>query len=196
MTHRLGLKTDPFQGASVARAAAGRRVSHLVDIQGLQTEPVRRAAAYWLTKVRPDRVPSRADIRPEELVGELPYLYLIDVCHEPLNFRVRLVGTAICDWAGRDFTGVAINATEHGPFWEPIYNDYRWVMENRTATCATREGHGMVKDFYLYERFLAPLASDGSTVDMIFGALHVIERPRGGEDWLSPGKEADARRFR
>lgn len=158
--------------------AAGRRGIRVLDPSSFASEPLRRVAAYWLAKARPDRLPGRADIHPEELVRELPFIYLVDVVRTPLTFRYRLVGTAIVQWAGREYTGVAINEAEYGPHWEAIFNDYRAVMESGAPTRAERSGPWLSKEHQYYERFLAPLASDGRTVDMILGALHIIERPR------------------
>lgn len=150
----------------------------MLDPLSFTTLPLQRVAAYWLAKARPGHLPGRADIHPEDLVHELPYLYLVDITREPLTFRYRLVGTTICLWAGREYTGVAINEAEYGPHWKPIFDDYRAVMESGAPTRAERSGPWISKEFQYYERFLGPLASDGKTVDMILGALHIVERSR------------------
>jgi hypothetical protein len=150
----------------------------LFDPKSFKTQALQRIAAYWLSKVQGDRLPSRSDIHPEDIVPDLPYLYLVDIEHDPLAFRFRLVGTAICLWAGRDYTGVAVNEPDYGAQWQSIFDDYRGVMETKMPTRSERGAPWTSKEYHQYERFLAPLASDGSKVDMIFGALHVIERKR------------------
>jgi hypothetical protein len=111
-------------------------------------------------------------------VPELPFLYLIDIDPHPLAFRYRLVGTSICQWAGRDHTGIVVNEADYGPHWRSVFDEYRHVMETKIPIRIERVAPWVTKEFQYYERFLAPLASDGSTVDMIFGALHIVERTR------------------
>lgn len=148
----------------------------VLDPNDFKTEPLQRVAAYWLSKARAGRLPRRADIKPDEIARDLPFVYLVDIELNPLAFRYRLVGTAICEWAARDHTGVAINEAEYGPYWASIFNDYRSVMETGRPARIERPGPWITRDFFYYERFLAPLANDGLTVDMIFGALHIIKR--------------------
>lgn len=141
------------------------------------TRPLRSVAEYWRSKWRPGRLPGRADIVPEELRCALPFLYLVDVRREPLGFRFRLVGTAITEWAGQEFTGRGINEAEYGPSWRAIFEDYRAILERPQPIRSERPGPWIDREFRYYERFLAPLARDGETVDMILGALHLIPRP-------------------
>ena len=147
----------------------------MIDPAQFKTPPIRRLAAYWLGKLRPGRLPGRPDIKPEELRQDLPYVYLVDVGCEPLSFRFRLVGTRVCEWTGRDFTGVAVTEVDYGPQWRRIFDDYKAIVDGRSAAGAELYGPWVAKEYRYYERFLAPLARDGATVDMIFGALHVID---------------------
>lgn len=158
----------------IAHASEVRRV---IDPLSFKTKPLQQIAAYWLSKARPHRLPGRADIKPEELVPQLPYVYLVDVKRDPLAFRYRLVGTAIRQWGGREFTGISVNEVEYGAQWREIFEEYRTVAERSLPTRSERASVVASKEFHYYERFLGPLASDGATIDMIFGALHVIGRP-------------------
>ena len=149
----------------------------MLDPSSFKTEPLQRIAEYWLGKRQPGRLPGRPDIKPEELRRNLPYIYLVDIGTDPLNFRFRLVGTRISIWSGHDYTGVSINEAEYGPRWRRIFEDYRSIMETREPTRAELYGPWPTREHYYYERFLAPLAADGSTVDMILGALCAISAP-------------------
>lgn len=139
--------------------------------------PMRRIAAYWQSKCAPGRLPGRADILPEELRGDLPHVYLIDVLRQPLRFRFRLVGTAVCVLAGRDYTGAFLTEAKYGPNWQAIFDAYREVVERREPLAAELFAPWFGRDFHYYERFLAPLCQDGGPVTMIFAALHSVEEP-------------------
>jgi hypothetical protein len=71
------------------------RVHNLIE-QGLD---------YWDSKRAGRRMPSRRDIEPTEILDLLPYVVLVDVEREPLDFRYRLVGTAVAARFGHDRTG-------------------------------------------------------------------------------------------
>jgi hypothetical protein len=151
-----------------------------------KTRVVRQAFEYWAGKAAGDRLPSRADIRPEEIPALLPYVYLVDVMYGPLSFRFRLAGTAIRDWAGREFTGVRINEQEYGPQWKHIFDQYQEVVLTRAPTYAEYHAPWAEREFLYYERVVAPLSSDGKIVDTLFGALHTVPRKRGGADPPAP----------
>lgn len=146
-----------------------------LDPESFRTEIVRETYRYWLSKCADDRLPSRADIRVEEIPRLMPYLFLVDVAQEPLSFRFRLVGTAISALAGREFTGVAVSEAEYGGAWQRIHDDYATAVRTRTAHHADATAPWGGREFLHYERIVAPLAADGRTIDMLFGALHPTE---------------------
>ena len=71
----------------------------------LQHSRLRHLYDYWAAKRGSRRAPTRADIDPLDIPDLLPYLTLVDVLHDPLRFRYRLVGTAVVEALGRDATG-------------------------------------------------------------------------------------------
>lgn len=140
--------------------------------------PIRRLAAYWLSKCVDGRLPRRADIRLEEIAPDLPFLYLVDVLRDPLAFRYRLVGTRVSAWSMRDYTGSAVNDAEYGPRWKVIFDAYRDIVERRAPSAAELFAHWFKPEYRYYERVLAPLSEDGQTVNIIYGALHAVEPPK------------------
>jgi len=69
-------------------------------------ECIRELHSYWRS-IRPgEGLPSRDDFDPLALSAECwPYLWLLDVAHDPLRFRVRLMGTEITRYFRGEFTG-------------------------------------------------------------------------------------------
>jgi len=145
-----------------------------------QTRVVEQAHHYWTSKCAANRLPSRADLRPEEMCSILPHVFLVEVLQAPLEFRFRLVGTAIDQMVGCNMTGVRVNREEYGPDWQSIFEVYRRVVDSRTPEIATRSAPWPSRDFYVYERFIAPLSTDGSSVDMLFGAIEGFSGDAGG----------------
>ena len=143
-----------------------------------KTSIVRQAYEYWQSKGVGGRLPRRADIRPEEIVRLLPYVFLVDVIGDPPAFRFRLVGTQINQWAGGEYTGVTINEAEYGPNWRRIHDIYLDVWRKRAPVHSEYEAPWKTRDFLYYERIVAPMSNDGVAVDMLFGALNVVPRAK------------------
>ncbi|MBI1774943.1 MAG: PAS domain-containing protein [Proteobacteria bacterium] len=96
-----------------------------------ETQVVKEAHDYWLSKHVDNRLPSRSDIEPQEIPHLLSCLFLVDVAREPVSFRYRLVGTEIRRWANREFTGTAVNEKEYGPGWQSVFNAYLSAVHTR-----------------------------------------------------------------
>src|SRR6185437_5426393 len=139
-----------------------------------RTKTVERAYRYWASKCGPGRMPRRSDIRPEEIPSLLPHVFLVDVRRDPLEFSFRIIGTEICSLAGRDYTGLRVNAEEYGPDWKSVFEVYWQVVHSATPEVTVRYAPWADREFLLYERLIAPLSSDGVTIDMLFGTLHQI----------------------
>lgn len=141
-----------------------------------KTDIVRQAHEYWRSKRSGDRLPCRADIRPEEIARLLPYVFLVDVIGDPPAFKYRLVGTQINQWAGGEHTGVSVNEREYGPDWQLVHDIYMSVLSKRAPVYSEYSALWRAHDFLWYERIIAPLSSDGTSVDMLFGALNMVPR--------------------
>ena len=148
-----------------------------MDSSLIKTSVVRQAYAYWRSKQTGELLPGRADIRPEDVPHLLPYLFLVDVTRRPIAFRFRLVGTAFNEWSGREYTGVALTQQEFGPHWRRVFDDYTLAVRRAEPRYAAYQAPWVSREHRYYERIVAPLATDGRRVDMLFGAVHLIAPP-------------------
>lgn len=128
--------------------------------------------AYW-QRLRGDRtMPARRDIDPVDIPGLLPYVLLVDVDDEPVAFRYRLVGSIIVSRSVRDYTGM--NMTDLPAQRPPsrLWDLYlRSVTERQpVAMLIPRLGHEE-DPAYSVSILAAPLSSDGTVVDMLFGIV-------------------------
>jgi hypothetical protein len=65
---------------------------------------------FWTARCEGGRPPEAGAIDPLRLPrGCLPHLGVVEVQHEPLRFRSRLVGTAVVDAVGVDHTGLYLD---------------------------------------------------------------------------------------
>jgi len=123
---------------------------------------------YWDGKRNGRRMPSRGDIDPVEIPSFLPCIILVDVSHDPVVCRYRLVGTDIVYRRGFDPTGKTVGDTYLGGSREQVLRHYREVVNLQTVKYVDEpfvEPRGWpVKA----ERLMMPLSNDGDRVDMVF----------------------------
>ncbi len=124
---------------------------------------------YWRELCKPEALPSRDDVRPNDLTEVLPWTMLIDVRDRSM-FRYRLVGTQIVRDVGYDLTGQLVSRAYGGPDWSEVRKDYDYVIEQRRP-CLTINSVSLADGELprTYQRLLCPLASDGATVDILLG---------------------------
>jgi hypothetical protein len=129
--------------------------------------------AYWLAKRGARRMPSRRDIDPTEIPRLLRNVMLIDVLHDPIRFRYRLVGTNVVDATGENRTSKCFDSVDFFAA-NPI------VREQYAAAVTTGEPVHSLEPFYrldtrreyAVERLMLPLSADGVAVDMILVYFH------------------------
>jgi len=109
----------------------------------------------------------------------LANVILVDVLRDPLDFRYRLVGTAVEHHMSRRFTGVRMSeipqqrspskiwsSCEHvARAWEPLVGVVPYVGPNR--------------DFVESEDVIMPLSADQETVDMLFVVVDFLRKTVG-----------------
>jgi len=121
---------------------------------------------YWQDKRRGRLMPSRGDIRPEEITAFLPFIILVDVVPDERRFLYRLVGTGEVRVRGSDPTG------------KPVAENYfaataEGALKNYEEACRTRAPVYELDQFQVVDRFISeanlflPLSDDGETVNMV-----------------------------
>ena len=130
--------------------------------------------AYW-RRIHPvgGDLPGRQHFDPTEVHALLPHIWLMDVFRDPWRFRVRLVGTAIVEFAGRDITGrwcdEAFPNFEASDAYQPILTCAdRGVPTFRTARLLVKDDHRLSQRVHL------PLAADGRRVDGILSLTRYV----------------------
>jgi len=124
---------------------------------------------YWSSLRKGARLPARADIDPGDFKRLLPTVSLIDVSHDPLDFRVRLAGTGLYGVYGREITGRTLDEVYNSAAAEYWRKELTKIVETGKPAVGMHNmawrgaGHLSV----LWMRL--PLASNGKDVDMILG---------------------------
>ena len=126
-----------------------------------------KVLAYWQQKCDGRRMPSRGDIKPEEIVGFLPYIILVDVVPDERRFVYRLVGTGEAQVRGNDPTGKPVGENYFAASRGLALARYEKVCTTR-APLYEDDNNFQVVDRYVSEACLfLPLSEDGETVNMV-----------------------------
>jgi len=121
---------------------------------------------YWRQKCGDRGLPSRADLDPAEFRYALGNVSLIDVLHDPLRFRIRVVASNIEARFDRALTGTYIHdlpEPESARLWDKVY---RAVLRSGQPQSFV----GQVMEDGVWRRYRAvvwPLASDHEDIDML-----------------------------
>lgn len=124
---------------------------------------------YWLSKKGSKRAPARSDIDPLDFPKILPNLIFYDVLENPLDYRVRIMGTRLVDIFGADLTGLMFSEIFHGEQAKTVLQQFNEVANEFKPSLNVLDAKWLSKDHISYSRLLMPLSSDNNRVDMLFG---------------------------
>ncbi|MFM8820602.1 MAG: PAS domain-containing protein [Phenylobacterium sp.] len=135
--------------------------------------------SYWSGLRRDGRLPSRADIRPEDIKSFLPRISLIEVGEDP-RFRVRLAGTGLYDLYGAEITGRTVREAFPGSAADYWRGELEVLLSERRPAIGVHSlgWRGAPHLSILWTRL--PLASNGKDVDMILGYDVLLGGDRAG----------------
>lgn len=123
---------------------------------------------YWRSKCGARTMPSRRELRPSEISRLLPYVTLIDVLDHGQRMRVRLAGTQLREFFGREITGAYLDDLDLGG--RPTY----WAAANERLieglpTQGVLPVHRPRGEFITRFWIRLPMSSDDRSVNMILG---------------------------
>lgn len=133
--------------------------------------------AYWLSKLRDGRLPSRTALRPAEIPRLLPHVMLLDVQRTPRwDFRFRLIGTQVVEHLHSDYTGSWMSENEHHRHPDKVWTNCLTVAETAKPLYPSTPYAGPREEFRRAEDILLPLADDGLTVDGLLTFIAFLPR--------------------
>jgi hypothetical protein len=145
------------------------------DPAQLSAPRFKEAFAYWQSKLAGRLMPSRRDIDPVEIPRLLPYVMLVDVLRDPLDFRYRLIGTEVRDILHGDYTGKRYSEVPGKGAGSVVWSHYETVVVRKQPFLCTPPYVGPDRKLQRCDNLLLPLSDDGDTVNMVFNVM-TIER--------------------
>ena len=136
---------------------------------------------YWRSKCKAGAFPSRHDILPEDIVGQLKMTSLLDVEQSrsedapARRFKYRLAGTGFWNLYQDEIQGQYVDELPLGDrcdYWDRILGQV--VDKRRPFAGVTRPGTptgGHLAQFWIR----LPLSDNGTDIDLILGYDHLIK---------------------
>ncbi len=141
------------------------------------SEPARGLIDYWVSKCRADRFPPRSAILPSEIVGILPYIFIVErLAGDDSDYRFQLVGTRIVEVEG-ECTGALLS--DLFPDRERYADIWRHYDEACEGTIYVRRENlsWRNKEFVNYEIILLPLCDGDESIGHLIGTAHGTPLP-------------------
>lgn len=142
----------------------------------IRSPKLTRTRDYWLEIKGEKPLPLRSDFILSDLGDVIAHLTVIDVEHDPMRLKFRMLGTFLTDIAGRNSTGKYLDSD--------LYPDNLEEMTWSFIQCA-KSGEPLAtegpldfadRDWTGQEIVLLPLTDDGHSVSMIVACSELVER--------------------
>lgn len=150
----------------------GNPAASAINPQDLRSPITRAGYEYWLCKKADRPFPARCDFDPlieQPLLAR--YLALMEVRREPLDFRYRLIGSAVrghmfADWTGRWMSEIPVQRAPN-----PVWQHAVWVSEQKAPRFYCPTNVGPHKESRVIEVALLPLGPDSGNVTMMMAFI-------------------------
>lgn len=150
-------------------SASDRRLVEIETGAGSIGRATRRFLDYVDDLTGGTRWPRRREIRPEDMVGFLPFVFIGDiVSRAPLDIRYRLVGTGIADLEG-ECTGMLLSEIVpdrqlNARLWTLYEDALNGQIRVRQENLARRN-----REHVTYEVVVFPLLDDTDAITQVLG---------------------------
>ncbi|MBL4801949.1 MAG: PAS domain-containing protein [Emcibacter sp.] len=140
-------------------------------VNDLPNDVLRKIYQYWLGMKRDRIMPSRADLKPEEILSLLPYISLVDVEPETKRYKMRLIGSETVKAMSADMTGKYLDEV---PLIEALLKqNYDWLVEEKQPYLNFDKLRWSSKSYLEYYALGMPLSENGTDVNMLmFGMFY------------------------
>jgi hypothetical protein len=140
-----------------------------------RSQALRELHEYWRAKLNGRQLPTRSDLDPVEIPHLLKHVALVDVEHDPLRLRFRLIGTHITEATGRDSTGKYFDDAYDEEIAAGMTELYKVSINSKAPIRHYSRAIFAGQDYRHYEAVHLPLSDDGENVTMVLVGLQFFE---------------------
>ena len=140
--------------------------------ESLRAPRLQKLYAYWDRSRGEARALSRAALDPITMPREaLPYLILLEIVPETLDFQYRLVGTGVVEMLGRDFTGQRVSTYQARHETEDLISGYRHVVKHVEPRQYFGDLRNTGREYVRYECLALPVASRDDRINQVLAGV-------------------------
>ena len=148
------------------------------------TKRLRRGLTYWARKaeIRACGMPTRSDIDPSDIPDLLPYIVLVHVSWEPLDFIERITGDQVIAHSHANSMGISWRAFPGRGPGSALWRHNEAVVTTHAPVAEHIPYVGPQKDFKEAQVISCPLSDDGERVNKILSFVDYVRRQDGQPD--------------
>jgi hypothetical protein len=145
----------------------------------VNSDRLSRLYRFWKKIRGRRRLPCRADLAPEKVGFILGQITIVDVLHNPANFKFRLIGTRLEEAGRRGDQGKTLDEIEPAAYRHMVEQAFREVIATGRPLCR-QISYVHHQSLVSFEQLILPFSHAGDSVEVLLEAL----------DWL-PGVQHD-----
>jgi hypothetical protein len=136
-------------------------------------------AVLWQEKRAGRPTPDRADFSPFLLRPYLPRVLIYEIVRSGTvrRFRIRLYGTLISQYSGRDPTGRFVDEIMSEQAYADFNRGLSWTTDHRLPLRAAGTYYFVDRSFVQFESVTLPLTVGGSEVEQLLNITYYADEP-------------------
>jgi hypothetical protein len=144
-----------------------------------QRPELRELAALWEAKRDGRIAPDRADFSPFVLRPYLPRVLIYEVVQDTgrRRFRIRLYGTLISQYSGRDPTGKFVDEIMTEQAYTDFNNGLSWAIDNARPLRAAGSYYFVDRSFVTFESVTLPLTIGQRGIEQLLNITYYDDEP-------------------
>jgi hypothetical protein len=139
--------------------------------------------AFWTSHYDREDLPRRSAFTAEALKPWLGNIGILDVERSPLRFRIRLAGTHIVRYFGRDCSGLYLDEVVPATDCDGVLGLYFRCIACRTPQFDATYSHVKGIAGYLVRRLALPVTLAGGDVEQIIVGFYAEAVNPAAKDW-------------
>jgi len=135
---------------------------------------LKQLLSLWHEKRAGRPVPDRADFSPFVLKPYLPRILIYEIVGSAPDrrFRIRLYGTLVSQYSGRDPTGRFVDEVMDATAYAEFHRALTWLADEAKPLRATGSYHFIDRSFVHFESITMPLTVGGSQVAQLLNVTY------------------------
>lgn len=131
-------------------------------------------AAVWEAKRAGRPAPDRTDFSPFVLRPYLPRVLIYEVVRSEAvrRFRIRIYGTLISQYSGRDSTGKFVDEIMNAQAYADFNRGLSWATDNKRPLRAAGSYYFVDRSFVQFESVTLPLTVGGSEIEQLLNITY------------------------